>query len=144
MTNPTFDDFVAAAVTKLTPELNVDLLDKTMSHVETLDAFQREGLDIEERWDQGSWFRHDYDAENNVCGTAGCFAGHAVLQAGHKIIDDYGDWQALAPDGTRDSISIAARKLLGLTPLQGRRLFSGNNEVVDLRRLVDQLKAGEL
>lgn len=135
---------------------NLDLLNKVLDKIEHIEAFKEQGLDLEEDWDQGSWAIQRFDEDENVCGTAMCFAGHAVVEAGHKLV-----WKPIESecscldcleethpvtechvDDGRD-IETAAREVLGLSSMQSQMLFSGSNQLKDLRRIVGQLNAGE-
>lgn len=76
-----------------------------------------------------------------VCGTAGCFAGWASLAAGwrqsrafHADVED-------PTTGETVSMRVAARRSLGLTPLQAAVLFDGGNTREDLREMVEEIIA---
>lgn len=89
-----------------------------------------------EQWYQGSWVRN--------CGTSFCFAGWALTLAGHSLRDYEGD------DGTRrmqlddttevfsSTVSVAARRELGLARWDGELLFEADNTREDLDRFVEQ------
>lgn len=141
-----FDDICELPPLEAEPHTpNLDLLNKVLDKIEHIEAFKEQGLDLEEDWDQGSWAIQRFDEDENVCGTAMCFAGHAVVEAGHKLV-----WKPIETrpvtecrvDDGRD-IETAARELLGLSSTQSNMLFSGSNQLKDLRRFVGQLNAGE-
>lgn len=73
-----------------------------------------------------------------TCGTAMCFAGHTVVDAGYRLAwcrDDYSTGlDAYYADETTDGqdIETLARELLGLDPVSATRLFySVNVSTVD-------------
>lgn len=97
-------------------------------------------LDKIER-EPGSWNQHWYATRNRgpECGTAYCFAGHAVVLAGLEVDwerenSDEGFWLV---DGR--PIPDVARELLGITPHQAERLFAGGNDLDDLYEIVADL-----
>ena len=123
--------------------LNIDLLDRTLAHIEA----------HPEHWDQTVW----------RCDSAMCFAGWTAELAGGKWLLPEGDAHAdyLAPEPGDDpdetggccqhldsgidsgiAAENRARRLLGLTEKQSARLFDGSNTLDDLRRIVAELKAG--
>jgi hypothetical protein len=79
------------------------------------------------------------------CGTAACFAGHAVLMAGHRIdpqcdavvIDD-------GPMVEYQSIRDTAADLLGLTWWEAERLFAAHNTIDDLWGILAEYSGGEI
>ena len=94
--------------------------------------------DKPETWDQSAWA-----ITSDVCGTAYCFAGHALAELGYKMICDASapDGQlyasdAVAPNGRQVSIEEMARKKLGLTWDQASQLFNGDNSLDDLEKMV--------
>jgi hypothetical protein len=112
--------------------LDADLLDKTLHHIETLDAFEGH---VDDRWVQQWWI------SPNVCGTSACFAGWTCVLAGDTL--DAATCDAIAPDGTRRFIPDRARELLGidLDTEPAEYLFAASNDLDDIRRIVGQLKA---
>lgn len=101
--------------------VNKDLLRRTMTYIE----------EHPKEWDQDTW------AAKTVCGTAFCFAGHAVRLAGHKIVFLPGDDTAThIADGRM--IEDAAIEELGLRKYQADELFSGGNTLDELRSFVTE------
>lgn len=98
------------------PTPNLDLLDAVMDHIDR----------HPEEWRQKSWF----------CGTAACFAGHAVLMDGWEVVHVFGD---IEKDGKLDMVGRVAQRLLGLTVEQADRLFMSINTLDDLHLMVKQL-----
>lgn len=129
--------------------VNTDLLRKTLAHIEA----------HPEAWEQSVWAVRGLDG----CGTALCFAGHAVTLSGLELswVDEYEDgygndddeyWTParqvannvrVDPDSRLHGYSIryAAADLLGLNDEQAYRLFEGNNTLAELRRIVGELTA---
>lgn len=113
---------------------NVALLRQTLAHIEA----------HPEQWNQEMWA--------NECGTAFCFAGHAVLQAGCHILAsrETVEWSTIPSEiataafplrGSAPSIRAVAMRLLGLDDGQALTLFCGDNSLDDLERIVDDLCA---
>jgi hypothetical protein len=98
------------------PTPNLDLLDRVMDHIDQ----------HPEEWDQAAWF----------CGTAACFAGHAVLMDGWKIVHAFGD---IEKDGKLDMADQVAQRLLGLPRREANRLFCASNTLDDLHSMVKQI-----
>ena len=108
---------------------NVSLLQRTLAHIE----------DNPLQWRQLDW----------RCGTAGCFAHHAVVIGRGTL------WQskqnpdspyvtAVSNDGGdaicgRTHIADRARRLLGLDSAAATDLFAPENTLNDLRRIVGDL-----
>jgi len=109
------------------PGANAPLLWKVYDHIK---AHPKE-------WNQLDWAIRRQTQEE-VCGTAYCFAGHAVVMAGHQIdwerADEFrsGDITAHLTDGQR--IEDVAMYELGLSELQGCDLFSAVNSLEDIHR----------
>lgn len=91
--------------------------------------------DHPESWFQGEWARKFHNKTR--CGTAYCIAGHAVHRAGYKICWNRGSHatECRRPDGEFDTIQTAATEVLGLTFEQASRLFSGANDMDDLKMI---------
>lgn len=106
---------------------NVPLLKKTLQHIEK----------HPEVWEQRA-FR---------CGTQFCFAGHAALLAGSKLVhpaDEY-DIYVKADRARRwpkESLRTRALRVLRLDDDQGDRLFYDLNSMERLRRIVGKLIEG--
>lgn len=96
-----------------------------------------------EQWNQQLW------GCRNECGTAFCFAGHAVVRAGAELA-----WEVdfVTDDGTferadflrepiRGIYTIAgyASHVLGLNGPQSNDLFAGDNTLEDLRRIITEI-----
>lgn len=131
--------------------LNVELLDKTMAHIEAhLDA-----------WNQASWAQYEGDdldtdelaqilmddPNNPPCGTGMCFAGWACVLSGHKLHFRTLDWAPYGAEAVMcntdhglDDIPETAQELLGITFAERNELFDGGNTLEDLQALVDELK----
>lgn len=119
------------------PMPNVPLLTKTLDHV----------VAHPEELDSRIW----------LCGTTGCFAGHASLIDGGRSVqieDGYGALlHAVPEDDPADVLVIGgtgvvsvrnrARRILGLSRPDAKRLFKGSNTLDDLRRIVGELCEGE-
>lgn len=130
------------------PVINIALLRKVMEHIEN----------HPEEWQQSVW-RTDQD---NRCGTAMCFAGHAAHIGGcewadqvmgfvseHVIANEADrEWVeqcALATIETRKGVpmihaAFRAQRLLGLTDAQRGELFLSGNSLADLRAIVDRFE----
>jgi hypothetical protein len=109
---------------------NVDLLERTLAHIEA----------NPDTWDQSMW------SKQTECGTAYCFAGHAVaLTYPDAQLHFYSDTVTIYP-GTPLAedvqISETASELLGLDGYESEVLFDANNALDRLRRLVADLAAG--
>jgi len=146
------------------PEINVPLLEKTMEHIEhvvpshtEVRTAMRDGAEFEgiEAWGQGDWIAEirqfvpigDRDnqllAAGEVCGTAMCFAGWACSISGDKFAKDaYGEFDGCVvfEDGETMPIQVRARELLGLTFVEANDLFAPDNDIHDLKILVEELK----
>lgn len=97
---------------------NRELLEKTLQYI----------VDHPEEHNQAHW----------VCGTAMCFAGHAVVLAGHQLhrLSD-GTLTGNTVDGNH--VSTIARDELGLTYMQSETLFHSKNSVHDIKEIVNDL-----
>lgn len=74
-------------------------------------------IDHPDEWDQNTWTNTD-----PVCGTTYCFAGHAVVSAGYKIMDRGA--VIYRPDGSIGvSVGTEAQEVLGLTRWEADELF---------------------
>lgn len=81
----------------------------------------------------------------NACGTACCFAGWTLIEAGWSIqrTEPYADFVRDTVVLNPIDILYEAASALGLSPNQARRLFAGDNTVKDLQRLVQEFLAVE-
>jgi hypothetical protein len=138
--------------------INVDLFRKTLDHIETLAAFKEQGLDLDEVWDQRTWYQPVRNDEGNICGTKACFAGWACVLAGDDLIEEtvteqfkpcgnpdcgcvgasysYQEAFAVDQDGNRYDIEVRARELLGVTPQRANWLFDYANDLDTVRTRV--------
>ncbi len=78
----------------------------------------------------------------NSCGTAYCFAGHAVLLAGYKITFDSEGFANLVdtPHG-KQRIEYLAKELLGLKDHEATRLFNASNSHTRIRSILESWDA---
>lgn len=122
---------------------NVDLLRRTLAHIET----------HPELWDQTRW-----RTETENCGTAYCFAGWAATLDGGQwysddpgsacgddllAVDEDGEYVMALKDGTLvTDIQARAERILGLTESQAEMLFYSLNTLDDLRGIVAELCEG--
>lgn len=107
----------------LTPERNIELLETTLQFVK----------DHPEQHVQGSW------GHITECGTVACYAGWAVMLSGMPFeFVDHEDCEVPLLTAGR-SIRATARKLLGLTELEGFALFCSGNTLEELELMVKQL-----
>lgn len=94
-------------------------------------------------WNQNVW-AIDWDLGRergqsimgNVCGTAYCFAGHAVVRAGYRIVwPNHSIQSELAEDdkGNVHEIETLAQNILGLDEDQAEELFGASNELEHIR-----------
>lgn len=115
-----------------------------------------------ETHDQSVWAHAQLDPTKTpvtACGTTGCLAGNAVLNAGYPLAwfksDKYDEnvgrfvpvWKAddcILPNGEHRTISTAARDLFGLTSGQASRLFEPDNSVADLWDLAIDYSGGHI
>jgi len=120
------------------PTLNVELMDKTLDFIEQ----------HPENHYQGAWMRKgvedapavDLPDGRHLCGTAACFAGWAVTLAG-ETMDIYG--YLVESDGTtKRHVENVAAEMLGLDRWSADVLFAARNKRADLRRMVENIKAG--
>lgn len=136
-----------------TPEERLDYL---LAWAEAEHAKKLDGQPSE--WDQGCWATAKTDKTGPMalepdCGSACCIAGKAVALVGglflmevapyggtNRVRADYAEM----PDGRQVEIEAEARKILGLTYDQGAALFEGDNDIAAVRRIIGEIKAGEL
>lgn len=125
-------------MTAPTRTLDVELLQRTMAHIEA----------HPEQHNQYEWVATDPD-----CGTAACFAGWAaILKFGESVIHDDGlpHFKLPAPydrdaSGVPRAMSEQAAALLGLTLDQAHTLFDAGNSREALRLMVNDLvETGDL
>lgn len=103
---------------------------------------QQAGLPSE--WDQSTW------GLQTSCGTSCCAAGKVVLDAGGKFVNgtvredgSVSFYAARMSDGEEVHIENKAADLLGLTGMQASYLFAGSNGYEQMKRMIDQIIAGE-
>lgn len=116
------------------PDLNVALLSKVMDHIEA----------HPEEHNQDEW------AVSTPCGTAFCFAGHAVnmtMQPQDRFLFlatmDKQAAMSVRISGEDRPIAQEARRVLGLTRTEAATMFSGSNTREKLRAMVDALIEAE-
>jgi len=137
---------------------NVELLDKVLKKIK----------DDRKHWYQGAWRHNDIDRDRPGpsiildhgkevlpidCGTKFCFAGWAV-QEGSEVKPKWCSTENLwatkydnkGLDYPMVKISAAerAKRLLNLTSNQAGELFYGSNTYKDVKRIVGEIKSGEL
>jgi hypothetical protein len=101
-----------------------------------------------------SWRQQNY-VQRTACGTAFCFAGHALHRAGWHVADAvqhgvtwfqegalllYGPDDSPADWCEGDELQRQAAHLLGLTQAESDELFAPNNELDEIRTLLDQIE----
>ena len=102
---------------------NIEMLRRTLRAVQAADKV-------------GAWNQKEWSSWTG-CGTAYCFAGHALLLDDWRLAQDSydyfvkGDW--------RGSAHFAAMEVLDLTCFQAKHLFASDNTLDDLARIVDEL-----
>lgn len=123
-------------------EPNIPLLRKTLEHI----------VAFPEEWDQTVWGAAPLEQlpeltkENTqACGTAFCFAGHALLLSGKQFNwmkpVHYGHrrgWVTVNYTTDGEAIERAAEKELGLTYRQAEQLFHIDNKLVDIVDLLEE------
>lgn len=111
-------------------------------------------------WDQGNWITLPFEyslldgrSEDLLasvpCGTACCIAGKVALEAGGRpaVVGIGTDFPHYAgslvnmPDGTKVGVDEFAARRLGITGDQAEVLFSGSNDIEDLRLIIGALIA---
>jgi hypothetical protein len=109
---------------------NINLLQRTLAHIEA----------NPDTWDQETW------ATRTACGTAHCFAGHAVMLAhpnAAPVFDGaFTTSFVTIPDHPVRAIwwiPDLARDLLGLGRTTGDILFNATNTLEELRAMVADL-----
>lgn len=106
--------------------VNVELMQKVLDHITV----------HPKEWNQSTW------ATRNACGTAHCFAGHAVHMKGHSFMWDCGDVSSMV-DGSQ-LVSDVAREELGLDLFQSLSLFYYDNTLADLYYLANAFSGGAI
>jgi hypothetical protein len=135
------------------PQVNVPLLRKVYEWAET----QSQLPATERDWFQASWLLAPYynarrkygpnvalamsQEELNKCGSAFCIAGYTCEINGVIDADSYDIHQTT----TGEKVWDYARQQLGLTEEESEELFSGGNDINNVRRIVGQImeRAGE-
>ena len=143
------------------PELNVDLIQRVMKRIEQ-DPTQWDQADWGRVHYESDLWKHleidfvklgDFDRRMallnegvlvansaNLCGTAFCFAGHTILEAGDTMLVDTEEDMATycrTPDGRVLTIDDRAQELLGLDADQALTLFGGSAGNGDLNEYKD-------
>lgn len=118
---------------------NDELLARTLRHI----------IENPREWDQESW-AHRWEDEDklgrDVCGTAYCFAGTAVVLTGHPILWE-GDhaFSDLVVDGDGvEEVPGVARRELGLSADDAEWLFHPENSLTNLCDIVRQITDGRV
>lgn len=129
--------------------INYELLDAIMDYIKN----------HPQTWMQESWFKMidletgkvRYESqiqeveEINSCGAAFCFAGHVALAEGFPAPpkDNYSSWERIVnPESTEyyyESVDEFATKRLGLNYDQADALFSADNSMETLEKMVKAL-----
>ena len=120
-----------------------------------------------ERWNQGDWVvaneevKWDTSREPEPCGTMGCLAGNAVINAGGRLKWEKGMWYDYSTNDYKEywkteyvflpaneeypeHIETAARDLLGLNSEQADALFSGDNTLDDMWEISYAISDGQI
>lgn len=123
--------------TETAPKPDADMLRTVLAKIEEV---AEQGPDNLGRfWDQGHYRR------TTECGTAMCFAGWTG-ELDPAVT--WGDYEVLAavtlPDGREHTVGFWAQHRLGLTHGQAGALFDCENELSDLRQLVQALIDGRM
>lgn len=123
--------------------VNEELLRETLEYIKT----------HPQQWNQGVWFVWTNDVgetvldslnikveEQNSCGSAFCFAGHAALRSNFPgpPKDNSRAWRAEV-DGQTYEVSEYAKEKLGITWPQASALFYAGNTLADLEWMVDEI-----
>jgi hypothetical protein len=109
--------------------MNTELLKATLAAVEAA-----EFPDSPMKWDQVTWVAPDWEDDTHqalTCKTSACFAGWAVYL--HDGPEEFRKLANLKSEFIYASFSDRAQEILGLTPIQGRRLFWYSNSLDTLR-----------
>lgn len=119
---------------------NYELIKKVYDHI----------VNNPESHDQGVWAM-----KTNSCGTVACAAGHALIFSGldieWEVIPAWGPGGATRedvarmrfvtmPDGRRETISVGAREVMGLTRAAATKLFFHTTEEEAIDMLEDMLE----
>lgn len=138
------------------PTPNLPLLRKTLEHIKA----------HPEEWNQDRWYTQKPDGETsvegNVCQTAACVAGHALIFSGHKLSlvmledDDDLETASVLVDGelgvsvgdvpwALDAPHFVAAQELGLTYTESTDLFNWANNKERVQRIANEIaaRAGE-
>lgn len=129
-----------AVDTTTTPVLNTVLLQAVLDDIKA---------DLK-AWDQRHYALKMHDQHGAPCGTAYCFAGHAVRraypQATFAFRQSYTGLEDSAlsvelGDGKLHSIDNLATEILGLTTSEASVLFDGGNSLASLEHMIGVLTA---
>jgi len=145
--------------------VNTELLDKVLDYIEANNDLWNQNVwaEVNINGFDGDTLKRMIldDPENPACGTAMCFAGHACNLSGWRPffrpvttwggeLDDRSNefmlGQAIHSDTCRNkagevaSVKGKAMDLLGINSLDADHLFDGNNDLDQLREMVDHLK----
>lgn len=154
------------------PTLNIPLIRKLIGWAEEDEAFDNmlDALRFS-TWDQNVWARNDYDSEDgflrgfvksrNICGTAHCQAGAAVVEADYRLLFEgnevaetcvpikwtgaYDERGLKIYDDVSDEaedVEDVARRLMGFTEDEAYRYFDADQSIADLVSLANEFAAG--
>jgi len=109
---------------------------------------KKQAAGLPNEWDQGQWGRID---RQSGCATACCIAGRQALLDGGIFVHASSPWmrvtgmvnEARMPGGRVVEIRDYAADRLGLHEEQADALFGSENELADLRRIIDLIGTGE-
>ena len=108
------------------PSKNLPLLWKVYDHI----------VAHPEEWYQGNWA---VQVEDSMCGTAFCFAGHAVMMShpdAEPVWEEGSAEEVTLDDGRREGIMELAADDLGLDEIDAESLFCGTNSLDRIHTLI--------
>lgn len=127
--------------------VDIDRLQGLLKWAAEEDALRREGKPS--HWSQAEWIRWDEQGNADLsvsgCGTVCCIAGKVALEEGARGVrrsDSAFMNFRVDVNGQHDNVSEVARNALGLSVSQAAHLFSGGNDLEDLRAIVGMIAAG--
>lgn len=112
-----------------------------MADIKELRKLAKDLRDNPESWEQQAWTKPKGEW---TCGTAGCMAGNYVLAKGWRPYSDetvYRDVIRVGkPEREEEPVRDLAVEGLGLTEYQANALFSANNTLPLINRLIDLIE----